>query len=214
MFIKEQAEALAEQCPDIRVMISTWGHDDSKLVLRSPRKTWAALSWRLRQPLQRIEEKNKVWEVFHPHLDWSEKLPFGGIKRLIGVNRRNLMYAKRCFGEIDLIHAHVSFPAGYVAAQLSEEFSIPYVLTEHMGPFPFSSLIDNGVPRYEIDQAFTNASCSIAVSPSLASRIASFGFLTPEIIPNMVDERRFLVTSPIARRFVFFTCVAYLNRRA
>jgi glycosyltransferase involved in cell wall biosynthesis len=106
---------------------------------------------------------------------------------------------------VDIIHAHVSYPGGYIASLLSREFGIPYVLTEHMSPFPFPGLMRNGSPRNEISEAFDNASATIAVSKSLAERIASFGYQTPKVIPNVIDERRFQIGDPSRKKFVFFT---------
>jgi glycosyltransferase involved in cell wall biosynthesis len=161
--------------------------------------------WFLRQRPNQVRQCGGLWEVFNPALYWSHRLPFGGAARLIGANRRNLEEASARFGKIDLIHAHVSYPAGYVASLLSREFGIPYVLTEHMGPFPFPALMSKGKPLPEVTQAFAGASAVIAVSPSLAKRIASFGYREPVVIPNAVDERRFFPGAPPEGKFVFFT---------
>lgn len=74
-----------------------------------------------------------------------------------------------------------------------------------MGPFPFRPLLKNGVPIQEITEAFNAADASIAVSPSLAQRIASFGYPEPHTIPNVIDERRFVPAQPVSHKFVFFT---------
>ena len=44
-------------------------------------------------------------------------------------------------GPADVIHAHVGFPGGAVARALSAEHGIPYVVTEHMSPFPLPALL-------------------------------------------------------------------------
>lgn len=205
VFVREQAEAIAMTCSDIRVLISAWGHTDSELSVRHPIQAFHVLLWRFRQPERKIHQKNGVWEIFHPSLNFSEKLPRGGTERLISANRKNLLAAIEKFGPIDLIHAHVSYPAGFVASRLSEEFGIPYVLTEHMGPFPFISMMKSGIPRREIFDAFKKAARSIAVSPALAQRISSFGLLEPMVVPNVVNEKKFF-NSPIkSDRFIFFT---------
>ncbi len=205
IFTQEQAEATAALCQDIKVIVSRWGHYDTEFSMRHPSQAFKALQWRLRQRANQVWQRNGVWEVFNPTLSWSHRLPFGGIRRLIAVNRRNLQLATERFGKINLIHAHVSYPAGYVASILAEEFGIPYVLTEHMSPFPFPSLMREGKPAPEIAQAFASAAEAIAVSPSLAKRIATFGYRGPSVIPNMVDERRFAMGAPSSDKFVFFT---------
>lgn len=205
IFTREQAEAVAALCADIRVIVSTWGHAEGTIPLRKPLQAFETFRWWLRQPNNQITVRNGVFEVFNPVLDWSSRLPFGGAQRLLNANRQNYKLAEKQFGKVDLIHAHVSYPAGYIARLLSKEFDAPYILTEHMSPFPFPSHLKKGRPRQEIIEAFAHAAASVAVSPSLARRIASFGFAEPVVIPNVVDERKFQISMPESNRFVFFT---------
>ncbi|MCZ2443333.1 MAG: glycosyltransferase [Flavobacteriales bacterium] len=204
-FIQEQAEVLAELYPNIKVIVSLWGHADATLPLRQPSRWLSLFWWKLKQKKNGIRLRNGVYEIFNAKIHWSDRLPFGGIQQLLKVNRQNLQVAERHFGKMELIHAHVSYPGGYIAARLAEEFNRPYVLTEHMGPFPFPSLLQNGRPLSEIAQAFQQAAASIAVSPTLADRIASFDYPRPVVIPNMVDERLFTLGQPNSNKTVFFT---------
>lgn len=204
-FTQEQAEAIAELAPDIRVLVSLWGHADTVLPARSPWRWPQRLAWRLLQRKDQVRERNGVNEIFNAKMHWSGRLPFGGVRQLIAVNRRNFQLAQQRFGQIDLIHAHVSYPGGYIASLLSQEFGVPYVLTEHMSPFPFPNLMRGSQPVPEIAQAFQKAATSIAVSPSLSQRVASFGYPAPRVIPNMVDERAFAVGQPSSSKTVFFT---------
>lgn len=205
IFIQEQAEAIALLAPDIQTLISVWGHESTSIPVRKPKIALARLASYFCQTHNSLKERNGLYEISNPTLQWSERLPLGGVRQLIAVNRRNFLLAQQKFGRIDLMHAHVSYPGGYIAALLAKEFAVPYVLTEHMGPFPFPSLMQNGKPLPEIDYAFAQAAASIAVSPSLARRIASFGYETPCVIPNMVDERIFTVGAPTGKKTVFFT---------
>lgn len=213
IFTQEQAEAIADLRPDINVIVSTWGHYDSEIPLRRPWNLLKILLWRLKQKSNCISRRSGVWEIFNPVIYWSHRLPFGGARRLIDINRRNLKLAAERFGKIDLIHAHVSYPAGYVASLLAKELGIPYVMTEHMGPFPFRSLAIKGKPMPEIAQAFGKASMSIAVSSSLAARISSFGYPEPTVVPNLVDERRFTTGDPLSGKFVFFTLCGLTDQK-
>jgi glycosyltransferase involved in cell wall biosynthesis len=205
VFTQEQAQAIAELSPDVRVMVSLWGHADGVLNARRPWAWPGRILWSLKQPRNQIELRQGVHEVFNPQITWTDRLPFGGARQIIDVNRRNFVLAQEKFGPINLIHAHVSYPGGYVAAVLAKEFGVPYVITEHMGPFPFPSLMKDGQPIREIGYAFENAAASIAVSPSLAKRVSSFGYPIPRVIPNMVDERSFALGGPQAEKFIFFT---------
>jgi glycosyltransferase involved in cell wall biosynthesis len=206
IFTQEQAEAIADLAPDIQVLVSTWGHDRCEMSLRDLKKNFAAWNWyRRNRKGANIVCKNGVYEIFNASLGWPERLRSSRIKRLVAVNRKNLTMAIKRFGNVDLLHAHVSYPAGYIAYLLSHEFEIPYVLTEHMSPFPFPSLMQQGKPRREIYLAFESAAASIAVSPALADRITSFGIARPVVIPNIVDERRFQPGTTTAKKIVFFT---------
>ena len=205
IFIKEQLEAIAGLAPDFRVIVSKWGHADGVLNARRPWVWPKRLLWWLSQPCDFIAIENGVNEILNPKIIWSNRLPFGGVSQLIGVNRRNFDIAEKKFGKINLIHAHVSYPGGYIASLLAKENSIPFVLTEHMGPFPFSDLMVDGVPLPEIDQAFRHAAATVAVSPSLAQRVAAFGYPLPHVIPNVVDERAFYLGHPSSSKTVFFT---------
>lgn len=205
IFTKEQAEALAELAPDVRVLVSLWGHADGALNARRPWIWPKRLRWIARQSRDAITEVNGVHEIFNPKITWSERLPWGGVCQLTAVNRRNFLLAQQRFGRIDLIHAHVSYPGGYIAALLSQEFGVPYVITEHMSPFPFPSLMRKGRPLPEISYALQHAAAVIAVSPSLAQRVASLGHALPHVIPNMVDERLFAIGPPQAGKIIFFT---------
>lgn len=213
VFTQEQAQAVVALAPNIRVIVSKWGHADGVLNAKSPWVWPKRLLWWLTQPRDAISLNNGVDEVFNPKITWSDRLPLGGVRQLIGVNRRNFKLAQKQFGKIDLIHAHVSYPGGYIASLLAKEHGIPYVLTEHMGPFPFPNLMDDGVPLPEIEQAFRYAAATIAVSPSLAQRVASFGYPLPCVIPNVVDERAFDLGHPSSSKKVFFTLCAISEQK-
>lgn len=111
--------------------------------------------------------------------------------------------------EFDLIHAHVSFPGGHLAMLLASKLKIPYVITEHMGPFPFPQFPYSSQQNISIylRNALGNASQIIAVSHSLAKKIASYNLPTPIVIPNMVNQDIFkyhpLEITP--RPFKFFS---------
>ncbi|MGK8705344.1 glycosyltransferase [Metapseudomonas otitidis] len=205
VFTKEQVEAIGELAQNVRVMVSLWGHDESELLSRKPQRWFNQMLWYWQQPHDQVRERNGIEEIFNPKLHWTKRLPFGGAKQLIEVNRRNFRLAASRCGGVDLIHAHVSYPAGYIASILSREFGVPYVLTEHMSPFPFLSLTKGERPVPEIEQAFSMAAASIAVSPSLAERVASFGYVAPKVIPNMVDERLFHLGKERRGKTIFFT---------
>lgn len=205
IFTHEQAIAIADICQDVEVVVSTWGHSDLAFKARKP-SLWAdTLLSRIKLKSNQINKIHGLYEVFNPALNWSYQIPFGGARRLLAANRKNFLLAMKTFGKPDIIHAHVCYPAGYIASVLSDEFNVPFVITEHMGPFPFKELLKNGKPINEIVTAFKKSSSVIAVSDSLADDIEFYNLAKSIVIPNMVDERFFKPAVPAKEKFIFFT---------
>lgn len=205
VFIKDQIQSLAELESDINVSVSLWGHSRGLLNATRPWVWPTRFLWRLCQPSQVVNANGRVHEFLSPKITWSGRLPFGGVRQLIEVNRKNFISAIEKFGSIDLIHAHVSYPAGYVAYLISKEFNVPYLVTEHMGPFPFPELLNDGILVPEIDLALKNAAAVIAVSQSLAKSMQLFGYSEPIVIPNLVDERKFNIKNFESNKIIFLT---------
>jgi glycosyltransferase involved in cell wall biosynthesis len=209
-FLIEQAEAIASTRPDWKVGLSLWGQGEGFVstahLLKSPRCLLDALALR---PGVR-ESASHLVEFMAPALWWPERVFGGNREALLAANRRNLERAVERFGLVDVLHAHVSYPAGWLAMRLSAETGIPYVLTEHMGPFPLPVYARrDGQLKRILREPLERAAASIAVGPMLARTIAGFGLPEPEIIPNLVDERLYrceAATDPGV--FTFFTLCA------
>lgn len=94
---------------------------------------------------------------------------------------------------INIVHAHVSYPGGYLAMHLSKILGVPYIITEHMSPFPFEidPYYKNGMVTKLVTDPLKRADRIIAVSTSLARRIAEFNIGYPQVIPNMINEEFF-----------------------
>jgi len=208
IFLHDQAVALGDLRPDWNVAVSLWGQGTRHLSLahlrKSPRCLFDALF--TRPDFERAARPN-VLEFMTPALSWNERFLHGNRDAILAANRRNLDRAARRLGRIDLLHAHVSYPAGWVAMRLGAETGIPYVITEHMGPFPLEvyERADGALAPY-LREPLERADGRIAVSPALCERIASFGIPRPEYVPNVVDERLYAPGPPAdAGRFTFFT---------
>jgi glycosyltransferase involved in cell wall biosynthesis len=127
------------------------------------------------------------------------------IKRTLRVFRRiNKNY------KIDLIHSHVTYPGGFIAHQINTKTNKPYIISEHMGPFPFESFISS--LKEKIIEPVQNAKRVIAVSNFQSGEIKSYCKITPVIIPNLVDEREFFITANEVNSNVFcFLLVGHLS---
>lgn len=217
-FIKEQGYYYAELCLNDRVIVSLTDTSDFKLPLLKP-QTWIPSINRYFKALRFRElVTNNFYEWYRPVLQWSDLLG-GNLKGIIAVHWKNFLEAQKRFGSIDIIHAHVTYPAGWVAMKLSLQSGVPYAITEHMSPFPFSStiprLIRNGKLTNWITEPLKLTHGIVAVSPSLANCIASFGFRHPQVIPNVVDERKFVLQTNIRtnQTFTFLTVSGMVEQK-
>jgi len=191
IFTYEQAKAISEHSFDNNVIVSLWGQEDNGYLNRNLFQNFNKLIWYIKSRRDQIKKDNNYYEIFNPQIHWTKRLPFGGINRLVKVNRKNLELAQEKIGKIHIIHAHVSYPAGYIAYILSKELDIPYIITEHMAPFPFKNYLVNNRPIIEITTSIKNANAVIAVSPFLDKELFHYGFQDSIIIPNLVDENVF-----------------------
>jgi glycosyltransferase involved in cell wall biosynthesis len=209
-FLVEQGLAIAATRPGWKVGVSLWGQGEGFVstahLLKSPRCLFDALALRTGER----ELAPNLVEFMTPALWWPERA-FGGNKAaLLDANRRNLERAVLRFGPVDVIHAHVSYPAGWLAMKLGAESGIPYVLTEHMGPFPLPVYARrDGRLKSILREPLERAAARLAVGPTLARTIADFGLPQPELIPNLVDERLYRSEPATdSAHFTFFTLCA------
>jgi glycosyltransferase involved in cell wall biosynthesis/SAM-dependent methyltransferase len=93
----------------------------------------------------------------------------------------------------DIIHAHTSYLDGTAALALSRKFDVPFLLTEHTGPFHL--LTDNPLMRHKTVASLTAAQRVFCVSGALAADVC--GVLEPaqhkkiEVLHNGVDSALF-----------------------
>lgn len=135
---------------------------------------------------------------FHPRVPLLRRI----LERYCFENFRTAMSS---FGPIDLIHAHVSYPAGVVAMELSRAFNVPYVVTEHMGPFPLPIFRESRRMMGNILRCLESAAAVIAVSPFLAAEMRRYVKACITVIPNMVNEDRYRIQPLTTEKFSFFT---------
>lgn len=94
------------------------------------------------------------------------------------------------WGKPDLIHAHLTLPGGWIASRLKNEYSIPFILTEHSGPF--SMHLGNRYQRDIVAETLRICDRVIAVSPFMKMQMQ-----------NWVDERKVEVIGNVIRTEFF-----------
>ena len=89
-------------------------------------------------------------------------------------------------GVPDLIHAHVTYPAGYAAVTVGQRHSVPVVLTEHSGPF--GAILTSSLARRAAEWTLDHADRVLAVGPALRAEMVDFApGRRVDIVENVVD---------------------------
>ena len=100
------------------------------------------------------------------------------------------------YGKPDIIHAHVSMPAGYGAAELGLKYNIPVVVTEHYSGF-FSDTRFPWRLGYFYKKMIKNIQGFYVVSPGFKSRIESMrGLKVSGVTPNPINTELFKPINP------------------
>ncbi len=208
IFIKEQIEILAREFPEHNFGISSWGQNDERLLLwtkdhfRNIRKIIGASA--LEQNQEKYS-KNLVY-YFSPAFTWTWNFMNGNIKSVLKHNLFNYQRFQSEFGKVDIIHAHVAFPAGFIAMNLSKKLSLPYIITEQMSPFPFKYFVNHGKLSRRIEAPYKYSACNIAVSEGLKDKMKANGIEVGKVIYNYVDSEYFTtIEKRSTGEFVFFS---------
>lgn len=204
-FFKEQALLYANEYQYDNVIISRWGQGEFIIDLFSPFKATKKLLlyWKAKSFKNRLLDN--VLELYTPAIELRPRRYAGDISQIVKANIKNFERAINEYGTIHIIHAHVSFPAGFIAAKLSEHFEIPYVITEHMGPFPFPFYLEGNTLTYRLIEAFEKAQRVIAVSTFLKNEMLKYKIVVDEILSDFIDDDFFSPgESCVSDTFVFF----------
>jgi glycosyltransferase involved in cell wall biosynthesis len=213
IFFKEQASALAK-FQDCNIAVSLWGQNNFNLPLRNPFQTIKNIKKGLTEKKHVRKVFDNLYEIYNPKILWTDKLN-GRTPRIFNVNHENYEKALEIYKDIDVIHAHVSYPGGYAAMMLSKLYKKPYIITEHMGPFPFRDFLKKGKLSDKVRLPLINANCIITVSNFLADKISSFGIKRPIVIPNLVNESFFKIRDVHQenKKFTFFTLCGMYSQK-
>lgn len=210
IFIQEQIEGLTKQYSDLKAGISIWGQkdEDAMLYLKEPLQSLIKV---LKHEHQREEFqvlKENAFIFYNSAFTWTKKIANGNINNIIKANDKNFQLFESRFGKVQLIHAFITFPGGYIAMKLAEKYNLPYIITEEMSPFKPDVFMN--LKRKINEQVLLpleKAAKPIAVSHFSADQIQSYISSQVTYIPNMVDEDFFQPASKEVERekFTFFT---------
>ena len=193
LFIKEQTLVLADK-HQINIGISCWGQNDNDYLLWSGDhlKNIPKLLNASGKKFKRIKLRDNCVEYHTSAFTWTRKILNGNINKIVKSNKENLNHFRNEFGNIDVIIAHMGYPGGYIANQLSAEFGIPYVIIENMSPFPFDIFITPHKTLVKpLIRAYQGASLNIAVSNHQKFSMQRFGIKNLDILPNFIRDEAF-----------------------
>jgi glycosyltransferase involved in cell wall biosynthesis len=212
IFFAEQTQLLAKHAPTIEVHVFAVPRRDFEIPFKRPVEALGVLArWR-RSPKHgmRAVAANYLVHRFQS-LAWSDRVAHGG---LLHEARRMARVARRIEqerGPFDLVHAHVSHPAGFVAAELARILGTPLVISEHMSPFPFDDMRGpDGRPFDDVLSPLAAAARVTAVSRAHAASIARWIDRPIDVFPNFIDETRFAPGSRVAEEPFRFLSVGHL----
>lgn len=208
IFIQEQVKALAALYPQHTFGVSLWGQQDERLLLWSNKPLDSLKKMVAGKGSSKEEEhiKPNLLELRNPVFTWTRRILRGNMAGIIHANEQNFLKFRQEKGNIDVIHAHVAYPAGWIAMHLARKYQVPYVVTEHQGPFPLPSLKKNGQIIPEAYDSLKFADRVVAVGKDLQKSITQLLKREVDHIPNMVDEDFFAPKEGQAQEgFTFFS---------
>lgn len=212
-FFKAQIEGFATKFPENRNSIFLWGHSISIVQIRNLKQLIKTLTWRFKIT-KKIYSKNGALYLYSPSLIWPNKFGIGGYYKLKKSLIDSANIAINQNGKIDVIHGHACYPGGYLAALLSDALNVPYILSEHMGPFPFPVFMNGGKLNKNIKYALDKASIITAVSENLKNEISRFGYKDIKVLHNPVSHnfcKNLVSTRKKDEKNFNFLCVASLS---
>ena len=204
IFIKKQIEAISEFDNNQHVVLN-W-HNTISYSLKNPIRFFREL---ISSCLQfKVIKENKIeiiqFSYFHTYYplfgDNDKRLQKKIIKIIDDLNSKT---------PIGLIHTHVTFPAGFIGKILKTKLKIPYIISEHMGPFPFDGY--KADLKNNIVDPIQNANKVVAVSTFLANEINFHTKAQSIVVPNVIDEREFILSKKINHEYFTFLFLGALS---
>jgi glycosyltransferase involved in cell wall biosynthesis len=212
IFFAEQTELLAKHAPSIEVHVFAVPTRNYQVPIKRPFAALRVLAgwWRAAKHAVRTVTPNYVVHTFET-IVWSDRVAHGGLlyeaRRMARVARA----IERERGPFDLVHAHVSHPAGFAAAELARLLGVPLIVSEHMSPFPFDDMRGaDGRPFPDVLSPLESAARVTAVSRAHAASIAQWVRRPIEVLPNFIDETRFAPSARVSTEPFRFLSVGHL----
>lgn len=93
--------------------------------------------------------------------------------------------------KIDIIHSHLSYPAGFLGTIIQKRKKIPNILTEHSW---IRTYFRSWIHKQCVLYALKNSACVVSVSKALKNDIGFFCNRNILVIPNVVEVDKFSIS--------------------
>lgn len=197
-FFKDEAE-LVSTCNNVVMMvfdkITIKDDIDIKTVARSDFLTYENISDRFTIIRVRLS--------FYEYLNWDDNLK--GFQPIV-IKAFEEVYNKF---KVDIIHAYATFWGGIFAHWISARCFIPYMITEHFGPFNPDFLHSNYV-KDEMKSAINDSNSFACVSNHLRQQVLMHGILRDSfVIGNYVNDNLFRIKEKLHNDNLLLTVAYY-----
>lgn len=148
-------------------------------------------------PQENVEKVNNLTTFTYKKLNIFPKI--GKLKRFLIKYYTLEVFKKivKVFGTPDIIHAHVTYPAGYMALILKERYGIPIVITEHATFFEKIYAENKRI----VQKIFNSTDYYVAVGNNLKRQLKKYGRAQCEVVPNFINFEKFQGLRTTTSRF-------------
>jgi len=98
--------------------------------------------------------------------------------------------------KIDIIHSHLSYPAGFLGAIIQKREKIPCVLTEHSW---IKKYFRSRIHKLCVLYTLKHCACVVAVSQALKDNINQYCKRQVQVIPNVIEMKKFSLSDALKK---------------
>lgn len=155
---------------------------------------------------ERISKRFTIVRVilpFHQNLSWDDNI------RSFQPIVKKAFEKVYCELKVDIIHAYATFWAGIFAHWISTTYCLPYMITEHFGPFNPDFLHSDYI-KEEMRSAINDSDSFACVSHHLRQQILMNGIMRDSfVIGNYVNDDMFKINENSREENLLFTVAYY-----
>ena len=168
------------------------------------------------RPYHRFVHEMEGVTVYQSYQRGLPRLVHHNVQRWISIVRSMFLDYQMQHGTPDVLHAHCAKWAGYAAMLISEEYHIPYVITEHLSQLVFEKEF-GPAPSHTwqialLKEAYEHADMVLPVSEELVDSLSCYFGKNYrwKAVSNMIDTNYFQYQqrTPREGRMFCFCCLA------